>query len=353
VEIIVDLYYLGRVPWHESQLYYHALAHLGREALALVSPATHYVCVGYHQDARQEIAMDFCRGHGIPVFRREVGGGAVYLDGDQLFFQVVLRRGSPLAPLKKEAFYRKFLQPVINVYRGIGIPAEYKPINDILAGARKISGAGAGEIGDCIVFVGNLIVDFNYRTMSRVLKVPDEKFRERVHKTIEANMTTIRRELGAEEAGRWSESALNALVVQEFEKILGPLQRREVDDVLRRKMEELGKIMTTEDWLYRRGRRTNGRQMRIRSGVNLVHRIHKTVEGFIRADFEIKNGVYSNVCLARDRFCYTRDGLPALESRVEGVSPVELRSVLEQFYEETQPRASRITIEDWIKVFKV
>lgn len=346
----MDLYCLGSVPWQESQLCYHALAHLGREALVLVSPASHYVCVGYHQDARQEIAMDFCRGHNIPVFRREVGGGAVYLDGDQLFFQVILRRDSPLVPLKKDTFYCKFLQPVINVYRQIGISAEYKPINDIVAGTKKISGTGAGEIGPCIVFVGNLIVDFDYQMMSRVLKVPDEKFRERVHKTIEGNMTTIRRELGVEEACRWSESALTALLVKEFEKMLGPLQPRGVDNAMRRKMEDLESIMTTEEWLYRRGRRSDGGHMRIRSGVNLVRRVHKAPGGLIRADFEIRDGAYSNVCLSGDWFCYPREALPALESKIEGVLPGELKSVLEQFYDENQPETPGINVEDWVKV---
>ncbi len=349
----MDLYCLGSVPWHESQLCYHALAHLGREALVLVSPATHYVSVGYHQDARQEIAMDFCLDNNIPVFRREVGGGAVYLDSDQLFFQVVLRRDSPLVPLKKEVFYRKFLEPVINVYRQIGIPAEYKPINDIVAGTKKISGTGAGEIGDCIVFVGNLLVDFNYKAMSRILKVPDEKFRDRVYKTIEANVTTIRRELGADETHRWDESALSALVVEEFQKVLGPLQPQKVDDILKKKMDELESVMITEEWLYRRGRRMNGRHMRIRSGVNLAHRIHEAPGGLIRADFEIRDGAYRNVCLSGDCSCCSRHTLRALESRIEGVLAEELRPALLEFYEKNQREVSGITVEDWMKVLKI
>jgi len=348
----VNLYCLGKVPWQNSQLCYHALAHLGREALALVSPATHYVSVGYHQDARQEVDMDFCRAHDIPVFRREVGGGAVYLDGNQLFFQVVLRRDSPLVQLKKEAFYRKFLQPVIDVYRRIGIPAQYRSINDILAGTKKISGTGAGEIGDCIVFVGNLIVDFDYKTMSQVLRVPDEKFRDRVQKTIEANLTTIRRELGDKKAGRWSESALNALLVEEFEKMLGPFRPRDVDDALRSKMDELGTVMSTESWLCRRGRPEDGRHMRIRSGVNLFHNIHKAPGGLIRADFEIRDGLYQEVCLSGDWFCYPREVVQSLESKVMGTSAENLRSMLEEFYCGHPVETPGITLEDWLKVLK-
>ena len=346
----MQLYCLGKVPWQDSQLCYHALAHLGSEALALVSPATHYVSVGYHQDACHEVDLDFCRDHDIPVFRREVGGGAVYLDGNQLFFQVVLQRDSPLVPMKKESFYRKFLQPVIEVYRRIGIQAQYKSINDVLAGSRKISGTGAGEIGDCIVFVGNLIVDFDYETMSRVLKVPDEKFRDKVQNTIEANLTTIRRELGQEEASRWTEAELNALLIEEFEKLLGSLQPRVVDDALRSKMDELGSIMTTESWLLRRGRPLNGCSMRIRSGVNLFHRIHKAPGGLIRADFEMRNGIYHEVCLSGDWFCYPREAAQALELKLAGVSTAELRSSLEEFYLEYRIETSGVTIEDWLTV---
>lgn len=346
----MELYHLGKVPWQDSQLCYHALAHLGRESLALVSPATPYVSIGYHQDARQEVDMDFCRNHNIPIFRREVGGGAVYLDGNQLFFQIILRRDSDLVPFKKETFYRRFLKPVIDVYRRIGIPAEYKSINDIVAGTRKISGTGAGEIGDCVVFVGNLIIDFDYKTMSRVLRVPDEKFRGRVQNTIEANLSTIRKELGEQDADRWTESELNTLLVQEFEKMLGPFQPGKMDDALKAKMDELSSIMTTESWLFRRGRPANGRNMRIRSGVNLYHRIHEASGGLIRADFEIRDGAYQEVCLSGGWICYPREAAQVLESQIVGIPIDELRSVIERFYREYRVETPEVKIEDWLAV---
>ncbi len=348
----LDLYCLGKVPWHESQLCYHALARLGREAVVLVSPASRYVCVGYHQDARHEIDLDFCRSHDIPVFRREVGGGAVYLDGNQLFFQIILHRDSPLAPLRRETFYRKFLEPAIQVYRRIGIPAKYEPINDILAGSRKISGTGAGEIGDCLVFVGNLMIDFDYVTMSRVLKSPDEKFRDLVHKAIEANVTTIRRELD-EEASKWTESTLNALMVDEFRKLLGPLEQREMDETLKAKMDELGKVMTSESWLYRRGRQLNGRHTKIRSGVNVIHRVHRANGCLIRADFEIRDNTYRKVSLSADLDYFPQETVSFLESRITGVSSKELRMVLEEFFSAYPSETSDVTIEDWIKVLDV
>ena len=121
----MHLYDLGSVPWADSQLIYHALPRLGREALVLLSPASPYVCLGYHQDLEREVDVEYCQAHDIPIFRREVGGGAVYLDEDQLFFQLVLHKSNPLIPKSKSAFYSKILQPIVEVYRHIGIPAEY------------------------------------------------------------------------------------------------------------------------------------------------------------------------------------------------------------------------------------
>jgi hypothetical protein len=66
----MKLYNLGKVPWLDSQLIYHALAEMGREALSLVSPATPYVCIGFHQDAEQEVDLDYCKARGISFCKK-------------------------------------------------------------------------------------------------------------------------------------------------------------------------------------------------------------------------------------------------------------------------------------------
>ncbi|MBW1766016.1 MAG: lipoate--protein ligase family protein [Deltaproteobacteria bacterium] len=350
----MKLYNLGKISWEESQLIYHALAALGREALCLVSPATPYVCIGFHQDAEQEVDLDYCKANHIPVFRRDLGGGAVYLDGDQLFFQLVLHKDNPEVPKRKDVFYQRFLQPVINAYRRIGIQAEYRPINDVIAGTRKISGTGVGEIGDCIVFVGNMIMDFNYEIMSKVLNVPDEKFRDKVHKTLVENLSTIRRELGDEEAKGWDEAGLNGLMAEEFQRLLGPMQPCDRDKELQAKIDELRDLMLNEEWLYQRGRRrVSGRHIKIRSGTKLMHRVHKAPGGLIRADFEVKDGRFRNVCLSGDFFCFPMEAIEWLESRLEGRSVGEVGTLVEEFYSENEIETPGIKIDDWAGVLEV
>lgn len=347
----MELFNLGKVPWQESQLLYHALAKLGRESLCLLSPATPYVCIGFHQDVAQEVDLEFCHVVGIPVFRREVGGGAVFLDGNQIFFQLIFQRDNPIALRRIDAFYKKFLQPVIEVHRRIGIAAEYKPINDIVIENRKISGTGAAEIGDSIVFVGNLILDFDYETMSRVLNIPDEKFRDKVKKTIEENLSTIRRELGKQKYQSWDESTLNQMMIDEFEKLLGPLKLSSKDQEIIAKMKELEDSMINDDWLYQKGKRAEGRVIKVRAGLNVVQRMYKAAGGLIRSNFEIRQGKLTNVNISGDFFCFPQSLTMQLENSLEGVALRDIRGVLKTVYDDPTNQMPGVSIEDWMAVF--
>jgi len=347
----MKLYHWGKVPWHESQLIYHALAHLGQEGLSLVSPTSPYVCIGYHQDLYREVDYDYCRSTGIPVFRRDLGGGAVYLDGNQLFFHLILHKDNPLAPKNKEHFYKKFIQPVVNVYNQIGIPARFKPVNDVISGTCKISGTGAGEIGDCIVFVGNLIIDFNYEMMTRILKVPDEKFRDKLHKTLKDNLTTIRRELGEHEAEKWGENRLNQLMIREFQELLGPMEPGRRNIRLQNKMDELFLEMSLDAWLLgKRKSGKNGRDIKIRSGVKMIHRIHKAPGGLIRADIELLEDTFGEISISGDFFCFPRDGIEQLSSFLKGKPILNLKQALNQFYHDSKIETPGITIDDWLQI---
>ena len=348
----MDLFNLGKVTWQESQLLYHALAYAGREALILLSPSTPYVCIGMHQEAAVEVDLDYCQENGIPVFRREVGGGAVYLDGNQFFYQLILNRDNPLVPLRKDLFYEKFLKPVTDTYQQIGIPAVFKPVNDVLAGTRKISGTGVGEIGNSVVFVGNLIKDFNFSMMSKILKVPDEKFRDKVHKTLEENLTTIDRELGKANAAKWDEQKLNEMLSTEFGKVLGEFETREIDEGLRSKMAELAETMMTSDWLHQRGKKSVGRDVKIQTGVNIVQKMHKAVGGLIKATYELRDNCLFNVSLSGDYFCYPANGTELLAKALEGVSVLNLRETIDQFYIDENIETTGIGTSDWMMVLQ-
>jgi lipoate-protein ligase A len=326
----MNLYDLGHVPWLESQLIYHSLPRLEMEGLILLAPAEPYVCIGYHQDAEQEVDLDYCREQRIPVFRREVGGGAVYLDGQQLFYQLVLHKDNPLAPRDKAEFYRRFLAPVVQAYRDLGVEVHYQPVNDILTTeGRKISGNGAADIGDYAILVGNLIADFDYETMVRILRVPDAKFRDKVFKSLRENLTTLRREL--DQVPPWE--TMIARLVRSFEVVLGPLVAADLPMAVGEEVIKLAETHTTEEWLLRPGQRLrDGRRVRIASGVEVAQRMHKAPGGLIRAIVETQHGQIVAVGLSGDFFFYPAEKLADLEQALTGASLAEAQRTIEEFY---------------------
>jgi lipoate-protein ligase A len=340
----MELYDLGHVPWLDSQLIYHALPRLGMEGLVLLAPAEPYVCIGYHQDAEQEVDLAYCRKQGIPVFRREVGGGAVYLDGQQLFYQLVIHKDNPLASGDKAEFYRRFLAPVVQSYRDLGVEVRYRPVNDIVTvEGRKISGNGAAEIGDYSILVGNLIADFDYETMARVLHVPDAKFRDKVFKSLYENLTTLRRELGR--APAWERMA--AALSHNFEIALGDLKPATLPPSVGQKVAELARSFTTEDWLLRPGKRFRpGRKVKIAEGIEVVQRMHKAPGGLIRATIQVRQGRIVTVDLSGDFFFYPADKLAELEQHLAGVELARVQAAIEAFYRAQDIESPGVTPDD-------
>ena len=326
----MKLYNLGHVPWIDSQLLYHALPRLGMEGLFLLAPAEPYVCIGRHQDVDQEVDLDYCHARGIPVFRREVGGGGVFLDGQQLFYQLVLHKDNPLAQGSKEDFYRRMLEPIARAYGDLGVPAVYKPVNDVITtDKRKIAGTGAAEIADHIILVGNIIMDFDYDTMVCVLKVPDEKFRDKIYKTMRDNLTTLERETG--HAPLLEEVV--PVVVARFEEVLGALEPTDLAQAVYDKARALEPIFTSDEWLHKRGKRVPGRDVKIATGVNVRHQMHKAPGGLIRATFEVNQGQLAWVSLSGDFFFYPAEKLESLEAALVGVNLEDVEPAITAFYE--------------------
>jgi lipoate-protein ligase A len=346
----MDLYSLGTVPWQDSQTIYHAMAHLGRPGLILVQPASPYICIGYHQDARQEIDLPYLKKAGIPLFRREVGGGAVYLDRGQLFYQFIFQKDDPTLPASRETFYRKFLEPVVQTLRDFNLQAEFKPVNDILVGGKKISGNGAGEIGDCVVLVGNFLIDFNYKSMARVLKVPDEKFRDKVHKTLEQNLTTLNEELGQSPD---MESLVDGFISHAGE-LIGSWTPRTVDAELKAKAEEIRERYSKPDWLFFNDvRQRKMQEVKIAEGISVLHKVVKLPGGLVRLTAVKQNGVLDDVHLSGDFFIYPPGALLKLEQALREIpfNLEEISGTIESFFLSHQIEAPGISPRSLAEVF--
>jgi lipoate-protein ligase A len=340
----------GTVSWLDSQVIYHAVASAMTEetedTITLMNPATPYVCVGFHQEVEKEVDIAYCQEYGLPITRRQVGGGAVYLDKEQLFWHIIVHRSR--APYRIEDVYARYLAGPVNALRAMGIPAQHRPVNDIQVEGRKIGGTGAATIGEAIVVVGSLIFDFNYELMARVLKVPSEKFRDKVYQTLREYLTTIRRELGPK-APTWEEG--KQILITQVAAALGQdvyngtLTEREQAEVQR-----LRQVFTDPEWLYQSGGlRKKG--VKIKEGLHVHEAAYKAPGGLIRATMRVQEAVIDDITLSGDFFIYPQERLTQLVSALIG-SPLNEEALQQRaavFWQEHQIQSPGLTPEDVAK----
>ena len=209
----------GAVSPLRSQALYHGLAGCMDEAapdtIVLCRPAAPCFCVGHHQSPPEELDLDWCRERGYPVMKRRIGGGAVFLDERQLFYQCVFHRRR--APFAVEAVYRRFLTPAVSLLQSLGLRASLEAVNEIEVDGRRIAGTGGGQIGEAVVVVGNLLLDFPAATMGRAWRVPSPEFRRLAEEGLRRHLVTLRQALGAPP----SHAELGRRLRREYERALG------------------------------------------------------------------------------------------------------------------------------------
>ena len=184
----------GRASPLRSQTLWHAVAHGVSDGapptLSFVRPSVPYVCIGYHRRI-EEVDLAQCEARGWPVYRRMVGGGPVYLDSGQLFFQITLPMA--MVPAARHKALRALLEPAAEAFRASGIDAHIDDRLEIVVGDRKVCGYGAGQIGDAAVVVGNLIETFDHAAAASVLRPPNAsaraEFRRLVSRYVAATPT--------------------------------------------------------------------------------------------------------------------------------------------------------------------
>ncbi|HET8578252.1 MAG TPA: biotin/lipoate A/B protein ligase family protein [Methylomirabilota bacterium] len=202
-----------------SQALYHGLALAMTESspdtIVLCRPAGPYFCVGFHQSPREELDLDWCRRQGYPVIQRAIGGGTVFLDARQLFYQCVFHRRQ--APLAVAAIYRQFLTPAVQTLRALGLPACLEGVNEIEVNGRRIAGTGGGQLGEAVLVVGNLLFDFAPEVMGRAWRLPSGAFRRLAEEGLRLHLATLAAMLDRPP----SEAEIRRRLVAEYEAGLG------------------------------------------------------------------------------------------------------------------------------------
>jgi lipoate---protein ligase len=151
--------------------------------------------IGVHQYLRHEIKLDYCEAHGIETVRRITGGGGLYFDEGQIGWELVFDRASlGVADLAETT--RRICEAAALGLQKLGVPARYRPRNDIEVEGRKISGTGGFFDGNLIFYQGTLLIDFDPAKMLACLNVPAEKLAKRGIESAAQRVVTMREILG-------------------------------------------------------------------------------------------------------------------------------------------------------------
>jgi lipoate-protein ligase A len=189
----IRLLNLGVIPPLQTQSVYHALAenmtHDSHEVIIICRPSAPYLCLGYHQVFENTFDADECERRGLPVLRRRLGGGATYLDSNQLFYQCIFHHTRMPAMLKD--IYALGLAAPVNTLKRLGLTAELCDTNEIEVDGKRIAGTGGGRIGEACVLVGNLLFDFDFGAMTAVWRTPSSAFQLLAEKALRQQLITL------------------------------------------------------------------------------------------------------------------------------------------------------------------
>ena len=174
------------------------------EYAARIMPADDYlllwqvaptVIFGRNQHLESEVDADYCRRHGIAMYRRKSGGGCVYADQSNLMLSFV-------TPTEDVGFaFNRYVNMLLLVLRKLGIDAVGTSHNDVLIGDRKVSGTACYKLPDRTIVHGTLLYDTDMEHMLHAITPSAEKLGSKGIQSVRQRITLLKdhTEAGLEE----------------------------------------------------------------------------------------------------------------------------------------------------------
>jgi len=144
------------------------------------------VIFGRNQMVAAEVNLDYCRKHGINVYRRKSGGGCVYADYDNVMLSYVTD-GNDVG-----LAFNNFIQMVLFVLRRMGVEAISTTHNDIMIGEKKVSGTACYHLGGRSIVHGTLLYDTNMENMVRAITPPMTKLQMKGIQSVRQRVTLLK-----------------------------------------------------------------------------------------------------------------------------------------------------------------
>ena len=151
--------------------------------------------VGRFQIIENELNLDYCAQHKIPVNRRPTGGGAIIMGEDQLGVALAIPGKADETYAHVRERMTQFSQGIISGLSTLGIHVEFRRKNDLEVNGKKIAGLGLHKTDTGgLLFHASLLVGLDVPYMLNVLKIPFEKITDKEISAVSERTTTVRLE---------------------------------------------------------------------------------------------------------------------------------------------------------------
>ena len=207
------------------------------------------ISIGYFQSLEEEVDLDVCKKYGIDYVRRITGGGAVFHD-KELTYSIVIPEDHFQIPKNIMESYGRICGALIKGLKQLGIESRYVPINDIVTNGKKISGNAQTRKAKTVLQHGTIIMDVDVEKMFSLLKVPNEKIRDKLISDVKQRVTSVKHILGEVISFKKAAEAMKIGFEEEFDVELneGTLTKEEIE--LTKKFEK--EFFSTREWNHRR-----------------------------------------------------------------------------------------------------
>ncbi|MFB0559764.1 MAG: lipoate--protein ligase [Candidatus Lokiarchaeia archaeon] len=277
------------------------------------------VSIGCFQRPEQEVNLEYCKKKGITLVRRMSAGGAVYQDSGNLNYSLYFDTNKFKSFKDPVESYSYLCSGLIIALKSLGVEAEFRPVNDVVIGKKKISGNAQHQLYNVLIHHGTLLTDLNFDNLEKALIVPVEKLKDKDATSVRERVTTIKKELGK----KIPINIVKKAVRKGYEEALGiDFQESKLTPEELKIAKDLHKKYSSLEWIFG-------------TSIEFEHQTaYKAPGGLIRVALTISQNKIKQIDISGDFFIKPSEALKKLEKMLTGASYnfPKVKRIIEEFY---------------------